>query len=183
MYLDEKECIKNIKEGDENALKYLVDVYYNLVFYVVKNILGSQYLMQDIEECINDIFFFLWENVNKYDSNRGTIKTWVIMCSRYKALDYRKKHNKNINIVGLEQISEILAEDNTEEYILTKETSEYILKVIDNFNKVDKQIFYFRYFLHMDINEIAHNLNLTREGIDNRLWRCRKKIKQSLKTY
>jgi RNA polymerase sigma-70 factor (ECF subfamily) len=183
MYLHEKECIENIKDGDEKALEYLVDVYYNLVFYVVKNILGPQSLMQDIEECINDIFFFLWENINKYDPNRGTIKTWIIMCSRYKTLDYRKKQNKKINIVGLEEISKILSEDNTEEYILTKETSDYILKIIDGFNQIDKQIFYFRYFLHMNINEIANNLNLSREAIDNKLWRCRKKIKQNLKSY
>jgi RNA polymerase sigma-70 factor (ECF subfamily) len=181
MNTTDEEYVEKMKKKDQTALQCIMNDYHDLVSYVVRNILGQNITKEDLEECISDVFYALWESANKYDLRRGSVKTWIVMYTRYKALDYRRKQNKTVKIINIEDINELTDDaNNVEEFILVKELNDFVLKTIDNFNKTDKNIFYYRYFLHMNINEIMQIFDTTRESIDNRLWRCRKKLKESL---
>ncbi len=50
-------------------LDFLIDEYANYVFKIVDNIGGKALTYQDKEEIVSDVFYLLWKNQDKIDSN------------------------------------------------------------------------------------------------------------------
>ncbi|OOM61895.1 RNA polymerase factor sigma-70 [Clostridium beijerinckii] len=86
---------------------------------------------------------------------------------------------KNSNIENINDYN-ITALNETEEYILAAENKDEIIKIIKELGKVDCEIFIRRYFLEESIENIARSLGLTRQAVDNRLWRGRKRLKEKM---
>ena len=101
------------------------------------------------------------------------------MKTKYKALDYKRKLDKKQLIVEAlqEDISNTMT---TEEVVFNKESNSEIIKIINNFKEPDKTYFYLRYFMYYKIDEIADKYKTTRASVENRLYRCRLKIKEIL---
>jgi RNA polymerase sigma-70 factor (ECF subfamily) len=169
--------IKLIKKRNQEALKRLMDLYIGSVYSVAKNILVEVASIEDIEECTNDVFVDVWNNIDKYDETRGSIKTWILILCKYKALNIKKTLNIKNKVIALEKVQIKDNEDIEGNYII-KERKEEILQVIKSFDKVDKEIFLKRYFWEQRIDEICACMNMSRQAVDNRLWRGRNRIKK-----
>ena len=68
-----------IRNSPETGNRALFDQYFNYVYAIVCRILGSCGTPEDVEECVADVFIDLWENPDKYDAGRGTLKSWLCM--------------------------------------------------------------------------------------------------------
>jgi RNA polymerase sigma-70 factor, ECF subfamily len=179
MEVDIEKLIKLIKKRKQEALKKVMDLYMNSVYGLARAILSDLCSKEDIEECVQDVFISAWNEIDKYDENRGSFKTWLLILCKYKALAIRKEHVRRSKIINLEEI-QCAAKENPEEDLLAKESREEVLKEINAFNPVDREIFLRRYLLNQDIDEICTILELSRQAVDNRLWRGRKRLKEIL---
>lgn len=177
MELQIENLIKLIKNRNQGALKRLMDLYIGSVYSVAKNVLAETASIEDIEECTNDVFIDVWNNINKYDESRGSLRTWVLILCKYKALNIRKKLYMKNKVIALEDMQVKDNEDIQENYII-KEKKEEVLQAIKSFDKVDKEIFLKHYFWEQSIDEICVYMNMSRQAVDNRLWRGRKRIKE-----
>ena len=70
---DEK-LIDAISKGDESAIKYIIEKYSKLLWSVVLPILETVSSEEDAEECIADVFIYLWEQPSRFDSSKGSLK-------------------------------------------------------------------------------------------------------------
>ncbi|MFZ5986757.1 MAG: sigma-70 family RNA polymerase sigma factor, partial [Bacillota bacterium] len=130
----------------------------------------------------SEVFTVVWNKCDSYSDERGSFRTWVLILSKYKALDYRRRlsrHNKNISTENIE----LESSDSVENSIITKDENSRIMQAIKCLKEIDREIFYRRYFFYESIESIANRLGLTRENIDNRLCRGRKKIREILFDY
>ncbi|MFT5875888.1 MAG: RNA polymerase sigma-70 factor (ECF subfamily) [Clostridium sp.] len=174
--IDEKLVIQ-IKNGNQKALESIMSLYLGSVYGVANSILIDVCPKEDIEECVQDVFIDSWNKIEKYDQDRGSFKTWLLIICKYKALNARKKFKKHSDIIDIENVK-ISTNVNIDDDIIKKENKEEFLKVIEAFKDIDREIFIRRYFLNQDIENLCNILNLSRTAIDNRLWRGRKKIKE-----
>lgn len=177
MELDIENIIKQIKSRKPDALKRLMDLHMSSVYYVAKNILSETACMEDIEECTVDVFTDAWNNIDKYDKDRGSLKTWLLILCKYKALNIKKAVTIKNKVISLEGIQVKDNEDIEGNYVI-KERKEEVLQVIQAFKNIDKIIFLKRYFWEQSVDEICVHMNMSRQAVDNRLWRGRKKIKE-----
>lgn len=69
MKITEQNFITQIIQGNEKALEYCMFHYGGLVRAVVRRHLGS--LSQFEDECINDVFFAVWEHADTYRSDKN----------------------------------------------------------------------------------------------------------------
>ena len=61
--MEEKKLIKNLREGDENAFRLLVDKYKNFIFNT------SISIIQDTEEAddlTQEVFIKIYKSINKF---------------------------------------------------------------------------------------------------------------------
>jgi RNA polymerase sigma-70 factor (ECF subfamily) len=174
--ITDNNLVIEMKNKNPAALEYAIDAYGKLIYAVVYNILNILTDKGCIQECVSDVFTSIWYNIEAFNWEKATFKTWITVIAKYKAIDYKKKYIKNCNIEELKD-SSIVDTHNTENIIIERENKEELLKAIEDLGKPDCEIFIRKYFLDESIEHIANCLGLTRQAVDNRLWRGRKKLK------
>lgn len=177
MELDDLQIVQNIKNRDISTFEYLIEKYSKQMYYLAYNILHISCTKEDIEECVADVFAKVWLKIEEYNPDKGNFKTWLFMLTKYMALKYKRSILKEQTI----NIDDLFIEDkeNIEKKLILRQEQEKIISIIDNFNKIDKELFLRRYFYGESTDALMHSLNLTRPAIDNRLLRCRKTIKEA----
>jgi RNA polymerase sigma-70 factor, ECF subfamily len=179
MQINEGNFIKELKSKNTKALEYAFDNYCNYIYKVVFSVFGSKQYSTYIDECINDAFMCLWNNIDKFDEEKGTFKYWFKAVAKYKAINYKKKIIKDTNVDCLEDYI-FATKEQVENLIVSKENKDEIIKAIKELNGRDREIFIKRYLIQEDIVDIASSLEITRSEVDNRLSRGRKVLKEKL---
>ena len=177
--IDENNYIHQIKRKNSKGLDFVVDNYSNLVFKIIYDVLNSSFHSQYAEECANDVFLSVWDNIDSYNEEKGAFKNWIAAISKYKAIDYKRKLYKQSTDKCIDDYP-LPDEVSTESLIVAKENNKELFQVIDLLNEEDREIFIRRYFLYEGIENIAKNFGVERNLVDQRLSRGRKFLKEKL---
>jgi len=176
MRLNEDNVVSELKKRNPKALDFIIDKYGGLIQSIVKKTLFNFEGSGSVEECMNDIFLAIWNNVDKFQKE-NSFKSWIAAISKYKAIDYKRKLIKELYNENLENI-EIRQEDVSDKEILQKENREELMTLLSRLKPEDKEIFIRRYFNEESTKEIAENLEINREVVNNRLSRGRKRLRE-----
>ena len=84
--LDE-ELVRAIANGDTRALATLYDRHAPLMLGLARRIVGGK---PEAEDIVHDVFVEAWRRAADYDENRGSVKAWLLLRTRSRAIDYRK---------------------------------------------------------------------------------------------
>jgi len=76
--------VGRLREGDQGALSILYDRYATVLYTVAYRILGDR---QSAEDLVHDVFLEAWNKAADYDPNRASVRTWLILRCRSRALD------------------------------------------------------------------------------------------------
>ena len=174
--IDVDGLIRLIKKKKPDALEKVMDLYIGSVYGVGRSILYNTASEADIEECVQDVFLDAWNNIGKYNPKRGSFKTWLLILCKYKALTLRKVLMNAGKVINIEDV-QLPVMANLEDNYIAKENTEEIITVINSFGDTDKEVFISRYILGQSVDEICTSMNLSRQAVDNRLWRGRKRIR------
>ena len=102
MKANEDNFISLIKKRREEGIRYVMERYGGLLASIVGKRL---YCMPDrIDECMNDIFFGIWNNIGSYDPERSSFKSWAAGVARFHAIDYLRKYGKQPDQTALEEV-------------------------------------------------------------------------------
>lgn len=183
--LEEESVYQRLREGDAAALEELMDEYGQYVYKLIARILHGLANSGDIEECCSDTFVTAWDKREFFDPQRGSLRTWILILARYKALDYRRRLSRQQRMVpGLlltgDFISvgaDLAADKNPEACLLQKEGQARMQRALESLPEAEKEILYRRYFLEESVEHIAADLGVSRGAADNRLWRARQSLK------
>ena len=160
------------------ALEQLMDRYGNSVYGLISRILSGFAREEDIEECVSDVFLEAWSRIERFDAEKGSLRTWVLLLSKYKALDVRRKL---LRLTRMEELGgNASVGESLEETIISKEVSSEILRLINTLPETDRTIFYRRFFYYESVEQISIHLGLTSKAVENRLYRTRKIFKDKL---
>lgn len=170
--MKDKLIIKYIKKCNQRGMEMLIDTYGGLLASVICTHLNP--LIDYEEECISDVLFLIWENIDGFNSKESTFKNWICAIAKYKAIDYKRKYISKINL-------EI---DSNTSYIDVNlarlELEEEINEILSCLNDKDKELF-IRYYLNgYKLEEIAKDTNTNVINLHSRLSRGRKKIRKSI---
>lgn len=181
MHKDKNSFIKQIKNKNPKGLDFIVNNYSNLVFKITHSVLNSSFHSHHIEECVNDVFLSVWNNIDSFDENKGNFKKWISAISKYKAIDYKRKFFKQSTCECIDKYElSLYDKENLENNIISKENRKELLSAINEMHDKDREIFIRRYFLYEGIENIAKTFGVNRSMIDKRLSRGRKLLKEKL---
>ena len=169
--------IRYIKSKKEKGITLLIDNYGALIKSIVRKYIGDLGNGYD-EECISDIIFSIWNNINSFNKEKNNFKNWIAAISKYKALDYKKKYYKVSLNENIDKVS-ISSEENLDENIIRDDLNKEIRTLLESLNKSDRELF-IRYYLEEEsLDNISNDLSVGRSTLYNRLSRGRKKLKNS----
>lgn len=174
---DEK-IIKSIKNGDETAIHFVITKYSRLLWSVVGSVLKNVASEQDMEECVADVFIYLWQHPEKYDVKRGSLKVWLSVIARTKAIDrYRELTRQNLlplqDSLFLEQLDVI-------DGILARNERQTLFAAVTSLEEPDREILVRRYYYNQKPKEIAVALSLPKKYVENRIYRTKQKLREMI---
>lgn len=170
--------ISGIKEHDERIINEIIIKYSKLLWPIASAVLKNVGTEQDVEECIADVFIDLWENPDKYNAERGTLKSWLCMVARCKAIDrYRALSRRNtVPLEGAMMAGRMGMQD----ALLQEETKRELAAAINTLADVERDILIRRYYYEQKPREIAKALDLSVKQVENHLFRSKQKLRKAI---
>ena len=162
-----------IAGGDEAAFEELVRRFGTLIRSVVRFHLRDLAMWQD--DCINDVLLRLWQNMDRFDPQRSTLKNWVGAVAKYRAVDYKRKYCGGL-MSG--ELSDNIRDTGADIELMRQELREEIDSLLENLSAEDREIFIRYYLMDADVESIADKYGRSSAYIYNRLSRGRKKLKR-----
>ena len=179
--MTDAQIIHDIKSGNETAINYAMNKYSKLMWSIAATILINAATAEDIEECVADVFVYLWQNHEKYNEQRGGLKSWLCTIVKSKAIDkYRQLSRKSeLSLLSLSDeigIEEIAAVDD----IMTAETKSELIEAVNSLEEPDREIIIRRYYYQQKPKEIGFILDIPIKQVKNRLYRSKLKLREML---
>lgn len=175
--MKQHKLLKDYIEKNELNIEQIINDYSGYVYTIIKNISNQDFKQEDIEEMISDTFFVLWKNAYKMHENdkvssylSGVVNNIIKKKKRKLKLDFNIEDYENI-LQEQDQVNQVYENQNK---------IEIMEKALENMSKEDNNIFELFYYAGKKIKEIAKELNITEFKVKTRLYRIRKRIKQSL---
>jgi len=145
---------------------------------IVTRILNNANQRQDIDDCVNIVFLELMERLQQYNETRGSMSAFVTIITRSIALNYCKSNRYKIGYLTSDDTIDFLSEPL--EFENEVEFNMLIEKIHAKLNEKENILFTMRFILFYTPEEIAKTLKITRNAVDIRVNRLKKKIKNFL---
>lgn len=88
------DCMLRICRGEKNALKEIYEAYATYIYSVILRVVNQS---TDAEDITSEFFIKLWTNSDKYVPGGGH-KAFLATMARNMAIDYLRKHNREVPI-------------------------------------------------------------------------------------
>ncbi len=82
--------LARIAGRDEAALAEIYDATVHRIYALALRISGER---QAAEEIVSDVYFQIWNQVERYDPARGRVLAWMMIVCRSRALDQRRRRD------------------------------------------------------------------------------------------
>lgn len=175
MKINESNFLQELRNGNGDALSYVITLYGGLVMSIMHKHL---YLMTDKqEECFDDVFINIWNHIDKFDEAQSSFKNWIAGIARNRAIDYLRKYKhemEEITLVNDETpiiYHEILP-------MLENEISIETEKMLSCLSKQDQELLMKLYLEDIPIETLTKSTGMSKDVIYKRISRSKQKIRK-----
>ncbi len=99
-YINEKELVEKLKQGDETAFKFIVEEYKDLVYNTAIGIVQNE---EDAEDVAQEAFVQVYQSIHNF-KGESKLSTWLYRITVTKALDHERKKKRKKRSAILKRI-------------------------------------------------------------------------------
>lgn len=162
--------------GDEDAFAEIVKEYFDHLVFFLQRYVGDFSAAEDIAM---DVFAWIIVHKNRYNFS-VSLKTYLFMLGRSRALDYIKRRNK-LQTVELSELAAV-ADDapSLEETLLADERKRAVHKALECLNEEMRLVIHLTYFEDLSAEEAGKVLKKNRKQVYNLLYRAKNALRTTL---
>ena len=176
--MSDEKILLAISNKDQQVIETIIQKYSKLLWKVVSAVLVDTASVQDVEECVADVFIDFWLHPEKYDPNKGKLSSWLSMVARTRAIDRYRQINRKKEISIEEEILVCTSEISTS--IVAKEEKEKLLACIETLGSLEKEILIRRFYYEQKPKEIAIALDISRKQVENHLYQAKMRLRKMM---
>jgi RNA polymerase sigma-70 factor (ECF subfamily) len=155
-----------------------METHNRLLWAIAGGILRGVGSEQDIEECVADVYITHWRNPQAFDPERGSVKTYLALLARSRALDRYRALTRDI---PAELDDEVPGTDqDVDDALIADELFGTLYRALDDTPEPDREILVRRYFFEERPREIAHHMNIAVKEVNNRLYAAKRRLRREL---
>ena len=183
--IDEKQCLNQLREGDEKAFEKIFNAYFNILFTYAHNLLEKPFIAEDIVE---NVFLKLWER-RETIIIKGPLLNYLLASVKNACLDqiksehirrnYRERVIKKALLDENFEFHKIISADPLQE----KELNKAIKKSVQNLPADYRKVFKMSRYYNMTNREIAAKLGISSHTAGKYLNLALLRLKNSLKDF
>ncbi len=176
--------LRLMKKDSQAGMDLVIETYGSLVTFIISRKISSICSESDVEECAADTFVDLYNQLDKIDLKKGSLKGYISLIARRRAID-----RFNVAIREYDHMAEadesrfeIIPDDapGPEDTVVTEETGACLIDAVKGLGEPDSEILFRRYYLEQTVNEIADALGMNRPAVSKRISRALDKLRVSL---
>ena len=156
-------------QGDEDAFAEIVKEYFDHLVFFINRFTRDYAAAEDIA-----VDVFAWVIVHKHRYNFSvSLKTYLFMLGRSRALDYMKRRNK-LQTVELTEAQQLIdPAPNPEEQLLLDVRKRAVHQAMDTLGPELRLAVHLTYFEDLSADEVARVLKKNRKQVYNLLYRAK----------
>ena len=105
--MDDKILIRRISEGDQHALRLLIENNRNLVWHIIVSLVGNS---SDGEDLFQEAFLRVFKGIRHFRSD-SRLSTWIGSIAHHVCVDYLRKKKREMSVhsydTDIKQVSNI----------------------------------------------------------------------------
>ena len=183
--MDEKEFVKRLKSGDEQAFNEMVEHNSKKIYYLCLKMLQNE---KDAEDAAQTTFLKAYTNLSKFEE-KSSISTWLHRIAVNVCTDILRKKKKTTNnslYVTNQDEEEYTVEipdetESVEDSVIRKEQKEALYRAISELKPKQKKFIILRDIENLSYEEIATMLKLNVGTVKSGINRARKALFEKLK--
>ena len=176
--MDDQSLLHLLKTAPEQGIEQFMKQYSGLIYSIVAGRTANTASTEDIEECVSDIIFEIYQKADNIDLGKGTLTAWASVVARKRAINlYRKKILEINRAASAESLDLQISSSVPEQEVLDEDERQQLLKAIKSLGEPDSTIIFRKYFFGQRSREIAVDLGMTSTAIDTRLSRAMNKLR------
>ena len=176
--MKDETIIAAIAAGDADMMNHVINKFSRLLWPIAGAVLKNAGSEQDVEECVADAFIYLWEHPERFDPGRGTLKSWLCIVARSRAIDRFREITRR-GVLPLEEA--VLAQTlGLQEEAMRQETRRELLETVNSLDEPGREILVRRYYYDQKPRQIALALGMTVKQVDNSLYRSKRLLREKL---
>lgn len=177
--MQDAEIIALLGQRRESALDEITHRYGKMLRHFAARLLPT---IQDAEECVNDALLDLWNTIPPQAPR--SVASYAAMLTRRRAIDRirhmtAKKRGGGVYLVALDELEDCIPAGTAPD-----EDGEEVRDAVNSFlaslSAEDRLLFMGRYFAMETIQDLADNAGVTKNTVNIRLSRIRRKLRSWL---
>lgn len=186
-YINEKELVEKLKQGDETAFKFIVEEYQDLVYNTAIGIVQNE---EDAEDVAQEAFVQVYQSIHNF-KGESKLSTWLYRITVTKALDHERKKKRKKRSAILKRIflteedNEIETPDFNHPGVLLdqKENAAELFRAIRKLPENQKVAFVLNKLEGLSYQEISEVMNTSLSSVESLLHRAKTNLKKNLEDY
>lgn len=176
--MTQRQMLEGLVAGDERSLDAAIQSYSRLLWGIARAVLQHVGTTEDMEECVADAFIQLWKSSASISESRGTVKTWLCVVVKSRAIDRYRKIVQKSEIALDEQIAlcGTAIADQTLDAVLQRE----LISAVHALGEPDREIILRRFYYQQKPKQISVALDLTVKQVENRIFRSKQKLREQM---
>ena len=95
----DRATLDQIAGGDHGAIEILYERYKSMAYALALRITADAALAEDV---VQDAFIGAWRNAGRYDTRRGSVRTWLLSIVHHRAIDAVRRRRPTTDLPGAE---------------------------------------------------------------------------------
>ncbi|OJW80199.1 MAG: hypothetical protein BGO69_13295 [Bacteroidetes bacterium 46-16] len=173
----EEELVLLLQQRSEAAFNYLYQNYAAVLYGIVRKTIFDEQTAQDV---LQEAFVKIWNNIDKYDPQKGRIYTWMINITRNAAID--KLRSKGEVMKSKIRTGEEIV-NNIGQSLKTEQVTDTIglRQVVGGLEPGYKAIVELAYFKGFTLDEISKTLDIPLGTVKTRMRHAIKLLREHFK--
>lgn len=170
--MTDQELLQALNKNPEKGIRLVMQQYTGLCYYIVQQKL-FHFSSEEIEECVSDVFLAFYQQYQSIDLQKGSIKAFLSVLARRKAVDRWRK------LAGKETLP-LQEEITATNFYQQQEDKQILLEAVQALGNPDAKILILKYYFGYSTKQIAAIFDLKENTVDQKIHRSLAKVKSIL---
>lgn len=164
--------------GDDHALAEVFDALAKSVYGSALRVLGDNSATQDV---VQDVFVELWRHPGRYDPAAGTLRTYLTVLARHRAVDLVRSELRRVARQERSyRLSPAPLVADVGDEVLAAETAGLVRSAVQLLPASQRQVVELAYFKGLTCREVAHAVGIPEGTAKSRLRLALAKLEEML---
>ncbi len=170
----QKELIKLLNLGDEEAFNKLYTAYINPIYKRILFIVKEEHIAEELSQ---DLFVKIWNKKEEIDAEKS-FKSFLYTIAHNLVYDFLRKRSRDKRMVDCFTMNAVDYYWHTEEAFQVKETQKIITEAIANLPPQGKQVFTLCKLEGKSYNEVSYLLGITAATVNSHMVKSSRFVKE-----